>query len=103
MGLGRPPRQLSWIKLGADEYYDFSLLSLEGEGRFVAENRIKAGTKGRRAGRGLDTRMATRAIAVTDEGILFAAADDDVYIYKANTEDWTWRTQGSVMPARGSG
>ncbi|KAF4508063.1 hypothetical protein G6O67_004492 [Ophiocordyceps sinensis] len=102
LGFAPPPRQLGWISLaGTNTDYDFSLVGLDADGRFVDENHVKAGGKGRRAGRGLETKMTARAIATTDEGILFAAAGDDVYIYKLDTEDWTWRAQGSLMPARG--
>lgn len=88
---------------GQDGDYDFVLLSLEAEGRFVDENRVKAGERGRKAGRGLETEMAVRAISTTDEGVLFAAAGDDAFIYRLDTKDWTWRAQGSLMPARGRG
>ncbi|RDA88576.1 hypothetical protein CP532_5839 [Ophiocordyceps camponoti-leonardi (nom. inval.)] len=95
-----PPKQLGWIRLGnSTDGYDFSLLSL-GEDGFIGEDRVGAGLA-RKSGRGLDTKMAVRAISATDEAVLFAAAGDDVYIYRRKTEDGSWQAEGQLMPGRG--
>ncbi|RCI09328.1 hypothetical protein L249_1411 [Ophiocordyceps polyrhachis-furcata BCC 54312] len=93
------PKQLGWIRLdGSPDGYGFSLLSL-GEDGFIGEDRVGAGLR-RKAGRGLDTKMAVRAISATDEAVLFAAAGDDVHIYRRKTEDGTWQAEGQLMPGR---
>ncbi|KAF4591877.1 hypothetical protein GQ602_002176 [Ophiocordyceps camponoti-floridani] len=92
-----PPKQLGWIRLDGHHSagYDFSLVGL-GEDGFISENRIGA-DEARRAGHGLETRMAARAISATDEAVLFAAAGDDIYMYRLDVDSGTWRAEGSLQ------
>ncbi|PHH91423.1 hypothetical protein CDD83_566 [Cordyceps sp. RAO-2017] len=100
-----PPQQLAWIRLDeatggeGDGDYDFGLVSL-GEDSYIDVDRIGAGVA-RKAGRGLDTKMRVRAVSTTDEPILFVAAGDDMYSYRLDARRWTWKAEGSLMPARG--
>ncbi|RDA93753.1 hypothetical protein CP533_0202 [Ophiocordyceps camponoti-saundersi (nom. inval.)] len=94
------PKQLSWIRLGGSpDGYDFGLISL-GEDGFISEDLVGAGLS-RKAGQGFDTKMAVRGISATEEAVLFAAAGDDVYIYRQRTDDGTWKAEGQLMPGRG--
>ncbi|PHH80464.1 hypothetical protein CDD80_1474 [Ophiocordyceps camponoti-rufipedis] len=92
-----PPKQLGWIRLDSHHSagYDFSLVGL-GEDGFISENRIGA-DEARKAGRGLETRMAVRAISATDEAVLFAAAGDDIYMYRLDVDSGSWRAEGSLQ------
>ncbi|PFH62590.1 hypothetical protein XA68_12842 [Ophiocordyceps unilateralis] len=92
-----PPKQLDWIRLdsGHSAPYDFSLVSL-GEDGFVSENRIGANVA-RKTERGLDTKMAVRAISATDEAVLFAASSDDIYAYRLDEDSGSWRAEGPLL------
>ncbi|KJZ79681.1 hypothetical protein HIM_01150 [Hirsutella minnesotensis 3608] len=99
-----PPLQLAWIRLAdigdgsSRAAYDFSLIVLNENGQ-IDENRIGSDV-GREPGQGVETEQSVRAISTTDEGILFAAARDDVYIFRLDAARWVWRAEGSLMPAR---
>ncbi|POR38691.1 Uncharacterized protein TPAR_01118 [Tolypocladium paradoxum] len=97
-----PPQQLGWIRLtdpsdtkSTGIGYDFSLLCLDANG-VVQESHVAAGAA-RKAGPGLDTKMAVRAMSTTDEAILFAASGEDLYVYRLDKDSWKWSSQGSLL------
>lgn len=41
--------------------------------------------------------MAVRAMSTTDEAILFAAAGEQLYIYRLDKDSWKWSSEGSLL------
>ena len=88
-----PPRQITWIRLGDKAGYILLALSTDGA---ILERRIAPG-KSREKGRGIRGDVEFRAIGATDEGYVFAASKENVYIYRREQKSGDWIAQGRLL------
>ncbi|KAJ6441056.1 LOW QUALITY PROTEIN: rap-phr extracellular signaling domain-containing protein [Purpureocillium lavendulum] len=78
-----------------DNEASYILLALSAEGN-IEESRISPAVS-RKTGRGIHTNVAFRAMGTTDEGFVFAASMDNVYVYSLNQESGEWTYRGTLL------